>query len=116
MDGPLSSFFLSFSPSPSGPVGSLWGGGRGSQGTSGVHPRVFYVDMVLAAGLYDNAACCWEHRAQQSLFPTGYQNQFMSYFSFALAGVIVPLERFSDACPGLSVVARHRLINLRTPR
>ena len=35
------SFFLSFAPSPFGPVGSLWGGGgSGRQGTSGLHPRL----------------------------------------------------------------------------
>lgn len=51
-------FFLSFSPSPFGPVGLLWGGNGGGQGSSGVHPRVFYVDMDLGAGIYLAGYCC----------------------------------------------------------
>lgn len=51
--------------------------GCGSQGKSGVHPRV-HVDMDIAAGIEDTAVRCWEHRAQQSfylrLYPTGLQN------------------------------------------
>ena len=52
--------FLPFVPGPFGPVGSLWGGGCGRQGTS----RVSYVNEDLAAGTYD-IACFLEHRPQQ---------------------------------------------------
>ena len=40
--------FLSCTPSPFGAVGSLWGGGCGRQGTSGMHPRGFhYLIFIL---------------------------------------------------------------------